>query len=48
MVARGAGGVFMRFMDHMGVSLWKNIKRVWREFSSHTRFEIGRGSKIRF
>jgi hypothetical protein len=31
-----------------GVSLWKNIRRGWREFSSHTRFEVGDGSKIRF
>jgi hypothetical protein len=30
-----------------GVSLWKNIRRVWMEFSRHTRFEVGDGSKIK-
>jgi hypothetical protein len=30
------------------VGLWKNIKRGWGEFSSHTRFEVDDGSKIRF
>jgi hypothetical protein len=31
-----------------GVGLWKNIRRGWVEFSSHTRFEVGDGFKIRF
>jgi hypothetical protein len=31
-----------------GVSLWKCIRRGWREFFSHTIFELGDGSKIRF
>jgi hypothetical protein len=31
-----------------GVRLWKNIRRGWRMFSSHTRFEPGDGSNIRF
>ena len=30
------------------VGLWKNIWRGWRMFSSHTRFEVGGGSEIRF
>jgi hypothetical protein len=24
-----------------GVGLWKNIRRGWGKFSSHTRFEVG-------
>lgn len=28
--------------------LWKNIRRGWRKFSSHTKFEVKNGSKIRF
>jgi hypothetical protein len=28
--------------------LWKNIRRGWGEFSSHTRFEIDNGFKIDF
>jgi hypothetical protein len=31
-----------------GVGLWKNIKKGWSLFCSHTRFEPGDGSKIRF
>jgi len=31
-----------------GVGLWKNIRRGWRMFSSHIRFELGDGSKIKF
>jgi hypothetical protein len=30
------------------VSLWKYIRRGWKEFSSHTIFELGDGSEIRF
>lgn len=30
------------------VGLWKNIKKRWMMFSSHTRFEIGDNSNIRF
>jgi hypothetical protein len=30
------------------VGLWKNIRRGWRFFFSHTRFEPGDGSNIRF
>lgn len=30
-----------------GLSLWKNIRRVWREFPRHTIFEVGDGSKIK-
>jgi hypothetical protein len=30
------------------VGLWKNIKKGWRMFSSHTRFKLGDGSNIRF
>jgi len=35
-------------MKCMGVRLWKNISGGWWEFSSHTIFEVGDGSKIRF
>jgi len=31
-----------------GLGLWKNIKRGWMMFSSHTKFELGDGCKIRF
>jgi hypothetical protein len=31
-----------------GVGLWKNIMSGWGKFSSHTRFEVGDGSKVRF
>lgn len=31
-----------------GVGLWKNIRRSWKMIFSHTRFEMGDGSKIRF
>jgi hypothetical protein len=31
-----------------GVGLWKNIRRGWSLFCSHTRFELGDGSRIRF
>jgi hypothetical protein len=30
------------------VGLWKNNMRGCKEFSSHTRFVVGNGSKIRF
>jgi len=31
-----------------GVGLWKNIRKGWSLFSSHTRFILGNGSRIRF
>jgi hypothetical protein len=31
-----------------GVGLWKNIRKGWNLFFSHTRFELGDGSKIIF
>jgi hypothetical protein len=31
-----------------GVGLWKYIRRGWRNFSCHTKFEVGDGPKIRF
>jgi hypothetical protein len=31
-----------------GVGLWKNIIKGWGKFSSHTRFEVGDGFKVRF
>jgi hypothetical protein len=31
-----------------GVGLWKNIKKGWSLFSSHTRLVLGDGSRIRF
>ena len=30
------------------VGLWKNIKRAWGIFSSHTKFEVRDGYKVRF
>jgi hypothetical protein len=30
------------------VGLWTNITRGWEKFCSHTRFEVGDGSKVRF
>jgi hypothetical protein len=30
------------------VRLWKNIRKGWSLFSSHTRFILGNGSRIRF
>lgn len=30
-----------------GEGLWKNIRRSWGMFFSHTRLEVGDGSKIR-
>jgi hypothetical protein len=31
-----------------GVALWKIIKKDWGKFSSHTNFEAGDGSNVRF
>ncbi len=31
-----------------GVGLWKNIRKVWENFSCHTKFEVGNGSRISF
>ena len=31
-----------------GVGLWKYIRRGWRIFSSHTRFDLGDGMRIKF
>ena len=31
-----------------GVGLWRYISKGWRVFSSHTRFNLGDGSKIKF
>jgi hypothetical protein len=45
MVTPEVGDVLMRFMR---VGLRKNIRRGWGKFSSHTKFEVGDGSKIRF
>jgi hypothetical protein len=36
------------FHGSYGVGHWKNIRRGWEELSSHTRFEMGDGSKIQF
>jgi hypothetical protein len=30
------------------MDIWKNIKKGWREFYGHPRFEVGDGSKSRF
>jgi hypothetical protein len=30
------------------VGLWKNIMRGWGKFCSHTSFDMGDGSKVRF
>lgn len=42
MAVREVGDVLMRCME-----LWKNTGRGW-EFSSHTRFEVDDGCRIRF
>jgi hypothetical protein len=39
MAAREMSGFQINFMGHMGC---------WQEFSSHTRFEVDDGFKIRF
>jgi hypothetical protein len=31
-----------------GVGLWKNIRKVWENFSCHTKFEVGDRSQISF
>jgi hypothetical protein len=31
-----------------GVGFWKYLRRGWRNFVYHTKFEIGDGSKIKF
>ena len=31
-----------------GVCLWKNIRRDWKKFCTHTKFEVGDCSKVRF
>jgi hypothetical protein len=31
-----------------GVGLWKNIRKGWSLFRSHTRLILGNGSRIRF
>jgi hypothetical protein len=42
------GGVLLNLLGCMGVGLWKNIKWGLMIFFSHTRFELGDGSKIKF
>jgi hypothetical protein len=42
------GGVLMSLLGVYGVVLWKNLMRGWRKFSTHTRLEVGDGSKVRF
>jgi hypothetical protein len=44
----GWGGWCFDPLRPHGVGLWKNIKRGWDLFFSHTRFELGDGFKIRF
>jgi hypothetical protein len=29
------------------VDLWNNIRKGWRKFSTHTKFDVGDGSKVR-
>lgn len=48
MVVCGVDGVLMRFVGAYGVGLWKNFKKGWGEFSSHTKFEVGDGFRIKF
>jgi hypothetical protein len=45
-----ASGVWFSNEVHgsFGVGPWKNIRKEWGEFSSHTIFEVSDGSKIRF
>jgi hypothetical protein len=35
-------------MVAIGVGLWKYIRRGWRIFLSHTRFDPGDGTRIKF
>jgi hypothetical protein len=48
------GGLGEEFKHHLVswakvcVGLWKNIKKGRRKFLSHTRFEVGDSSKVRF
>jgi hypothetical protein len=30
-----------------GVGIWKNIRKYWGMFSSHTRFEVGDDTNVR-
>jgi hypothetical protein len=46
MAARGVGGVQMRFLGRLG--LGEEYHEELEEFSSHTKFEVGDSSKIRF
>ena len=48
LVVHGVGSVIMSLLDHMTVGAWKNIKRGWGMFSSHTKFEVRDGAKVRF
>ena len=35
-------------LEWYGAGIWKNIMRGWGKFSSHTKFEVGDGTKVRF
>jgi hypothetical protein len=48
MAAIGVGGAQWIPPGSYGVGLWKYIKRGWRIFSSHTRFDPGDEMRIRF
>jgi hypothetical protein len=41
----GVGGVLLTPLGRMEWGLWKNIKRGWRMFYSHIKFEVGDGSR---
>ena len=47
METHGLDDVQMRFMGHMG-EVMKKCQEGLRECSTHTRFEVGDNSKIRF
>jgi hypothetical protein len=42
------GGWCLMSLLGQEVGLWKNIRRGWGKFSSHTRFEVEDGSKVSF
>jgi hypothetical protein len=48
MEVHGECGVQVNLLGVYGVCFWKNIGKGWGKFCSHTRFDIGDGSKIRF
>lgn len=42
------GWCFSEPVGAYGMSLWKNIRKGWKKFCSHTKFDVGNGFKVRF